>query len=301
MADRSPGRRGAPASRTLALSILFAPAAALADTAPTIDTEDATLGSVDVGERRLHPIFGVDIRNGDFARGGYDDDAANLQRLPVHLQAGLDYAIHVDANGKADAWLLATSSNGLHSPASYETVRPRIWYESNNLIGVVAEPTKGFRIGAAYAIKTSPNAVSGTSHEASLTMAFEAKHGIGFLHPSFVATVHPILGKGLYTQAGLDPSFKLTPSKNGLSLGVPVSFGVGWSGFYEAGTGTLLFGAAGLSLSKPLTLGAVHAKLQASAQALIRDHRLSQLGSAGKDAETSTVVPFAQVGISMAL
>lgn len=271
----------------------------MAATAPTIDTEDASLGSVEVGPGRFHPVLGVDLRNGDFARGGYDDDAANLDRLPVHLQLGFNYALHLRDDGSADAWILGSSANGLHSPAAYEVVRPRAWYESNNLLGVVAEPVDGLRVGAAYTIKTSPNAVSGTSHEASLTLAYQRNHGLGVLHPSFAATVHPAQGRGLYTQAGISPSFKLAAGKSAPSLGVPVAVGVGWNGFYQAGTGALVFGSAGLSLSQPVRLGAVPAKLQASASALIRDNGLRHLVSA--DGETATVVPYVQLGLTVAL
>jgi hypothetical protein len=36
---------------------------------PTIDTEDATLGSASVGRGHVHPLIALDVRNGDFARG----------------------------------------------------------------------------------------------------------------------------------------------------------------------------------------------------------------------------------------
>ena len=278
---------------------MLMPGALAAQTAPTIDTEDAQLGEVTVGEGRFHPVLGADIRNGDFARGSYDDDAANLHRLPVHLQAGFNYAIGQGADGQANAWLVVTSSNGIHSPASYEVVHPRAWYESNNLVGVVAEPLPGLRVGGVYTIKTSPNDVSGTTHEASLTAAFEAKQGWGVLNPTFVATVHPQGGGGIYTQFGVSPSLPLGSGEKAPSLGVPLLIGVGWDGFYQRGTGSLTYGSAGLSLSQPFRMGPAHAEFQASALALIRDNRLRRLGSA--DAETSMVVPLVQIGVSVAL
>lgn len=294
MADRRSGRRVA-----VALFALLAAPALRAGTAPTIDTEDASLGEVEVEPGRFHPVLGVDLRNGDFARASYDNDAASLDRLPVHLQIGFNYAMHLRADGTADAWLVGSSSNGFHSPAAYEVVRPRAWYESNNLLGVVAEPVDGLRLGAAYTIKTSPNAVSGTTHEASLTLAYQSDHGLGVLHPSFAATVRPVGDGGFYTQAGIEPSFKLAAGKQAPSLGVPLVIGVGWHGFYGAGTGGLVYGSAGLSLSQPVRLGGLQAKLQASALALVRDDGLRRIVSA--DGETATVVPYVQLGLTMAL
>jgi hypothetical protein len=281
------------------IALAALPGMSEAATAPTIDTEDDSLGSVKVGEGRFHPVFSVDLRNGDFARGGYDDDAANLHRLPVHLLVGFNYALHLREDGTADAWVVGASSNGIHSPDSYEVVRPRAWYESNNLIGVVVEPVDGFRIGSAYTIKTSPNAVAGTTHEASVTMAYQSDYGLGVLQPNFAATIHPAQGRGIYTQVGVQPSFKLVAGERGLSLGVPLALGVGWNGFYQARTGTLMFGSAGLSLSHPIQLGRIPAKFQASAVALIRDRGLRELVSA--DGETSTVVPYVQLGLTFAL
>jgi hypothetical protein len=270
-----------------------------ARTVPTIDTEDADLGSQEVAAGRFHPILGFDVRNGDFARGSYDDDAASLDRVPVHAQLGFGWELHRGATGDADAWLVGTSSNGFHSPASYETASPRAWYESNNLLGVVVQPAKGLRAGAAYTIKTSPNGVSATTHEASLTFAYEGKHGLGMLHPSFAATVRPKGGHGVFTQIGIEPGFALSAGENAAQLSVPLRFGVGWRGFYEAGTGDVTYGSAGLALSKPVSLGATRWRLHAEALAVVRDGTLRRLG--GADAETSAVVPLVTVGAALAL
>jgi hypothetical protein len=61
---------------------------ASAQTVPFIDTEDATLSEVDVGDGAVHPIVSFDVRNGDYARGAYDDDDAGLGRVPVHVAIG---------------------------------------------------------------------------------------------------------------------------------------------------------------------------------------------------------------------
>jgi hypothetical protein len=276
--------------------MLMLPTGLSAQTMPTIDTEDAELGSLEVGEGRFHPSFGVDVRNGDFARGGYDDDAANLARLPVHLQLGFGYEVSHGADGKADAWIIGSSSNGIHAPASYERGHPRAWYESNNLLGVVIAPAKGLTAGLAYTIKTSPNGVADTSHEASATVAYEAKQGIGLLHPSFAATVRPKGGQGVFTQVGIAPSVDLSAAETPPTLSFPMKVGIGWKGFYEAGTGTVAYGSAGVGLARPFLVGSVHLRAHAEALATWRDRTLSHLGSA--DAETSHVVPLVTIGLS---
>ena len=283
----------------LALAALLSGGPLAARTVPTIDTEDADLGSQEVGDGRFHPVVGLDVRNGDFARGSYDDDAASLDRVPVHAQLGFGWELHRDATGDADAWLVGTSSNGFHSPASYEQASPRAWYESNNLLGVVIRPAKGLKTGVAYTIKTSPNGVSATTHEASLTLAYEARHGLGLLHPSFATTVRPKGGHGVFTQVGIEPGFALSGGERATKLSVPLRFGVGWRGFYEAGSGDVTYGSAGLALSRPFMVGATRWRLHAEALAVVRDGTLRRLGSA--DAESSAVVPLVTVGAALAL
>ena len=277
-------------------TLLLVPAAAGAQTIPTVDTEDASLGSLAVGRGRLHPILGVDLRNGDFARGGYDDDAANLDRLPVHVQLGLAFDLHRDASGEADWWLVGSSSNGFHAPSPDERTRPRAWYESNNLVALVGKPARGLTVGAAYTIKTSPNGVAGTSHEASLTAAFEGTRGIGLLHPGAAVTVRPKGDGGVFTQVSIEPEVALRSGDDAPSLSLPVIAGVGWSGFYGPGTGDVAYGSAGVAYSHPFVIGNGHWRLRAEALAVVRDPTLRRLGSL--DAETSRVVPLATVALT---
>ncbi len=268
---------------------------AAAQTIPTIDTEDAGLGSLSVGGGRFHPTLGLDLRNGDFARGGYDDDAANLDRLPVHVQIGFGFDLHRARDGKTDLWLVGTSSNGIHAPGRDEQVSPRSWYESNTLLGIVGTPAKGLTLGAAYTIKASPNGVSGTSHESSVTAAYEGETGIGVLHPSFAATVRPKGGSGLFTQVGIEPQTALRSDDDAPTISVPVVFGVGWGGFYEPGSGTVTYGSVGLAYAHPFVVGDAHWRLRIDGAALIRDDTLRRIGSL--DAEASTVVPLVTIAL----
>jgi hypothetical protein len=271
---------------------------AAAQTISTIDTEDAGLGSLTVGAGRFHPTIGLDVRNGDFARGGYDDDAANLRRVPVHVQIGFGFDLHRDTQGETDLWLIGSSSNGVHSPIREERVSPRGWYESNNLIGLVGTAAKGLTLGAAYTIKASPNGIAGTSHEASVTAAYEGDSWYGALHPSLAATVRPKGGHGLFTQAGVEPQVALRSGDDAPTLSLPAVFGVGWGGFYEAGTGTVTYGSLGLAYAHPFVVGAAHWRLRVDGAAVIRDDTLRFLGSA--DAETDTIVPLVTISLATA-
>jgi len=274
------------------------PAAAGAQTIPTVDTEDASLGSLDAGRGRLHSVVGVDLRNGDFARGGYDDDAANLDRLPVHVQFGLAWDLHRDTEGTADWWLVGSSSNGFHAASRDERTRPRAWYESNNLVALVGKPMRGLTVGAAYTIKTSPNGVAGTSHEASLTAAFDGDGAIGALHPGAAVTVRPKGDNGVFTQVSIEPEVALRSGDAAPTLSLPVIAGVGWGGFYGAGTGDVAYGSAGVAYSHPFRLGGGHWRLRAEALAVVRDPTLRRIGSL--DAETARVVPLATIALTFA-
>ncbi|GGB38243.1 hypothetical protein GCM10011380_29550 [Sphingomonas metalli] len=274
------------------------PAGATAQRAPVIDTEDAGLGGTAVGAGRFHPIIGLDLRNGDFARGGYDDDAANLDRVPVHAQLGFAWELGRDRAGKADFWLVGTSSNGLHAPVAAEWARPRGWYESNNLVGLVVAPGGGWRLGAAYTIKASPNGVSATTHEASLTAALDGERGLAALHPAAAVTTRTRGDGGVYAQASIQPELALGHGEDAPSLSVPLLVGTGWGGFYGPGTGTVAYASAGLAYAHPFTAGGAHWRLRAEVLALLRDATLRRLGS--EDAETAAVVPLATVGVTMA-
>ena len=283
----------------------FAPVALVVSTpgttqsVPTIDTEDVTLGSSSAGAGSIHPAFGIDIRNGDFARGNYDDDAANLDRLPVHVQVGVAADLHHDAAGQADVWLVIRSSNGVHSAWLSERTSPRGWYESNNLVGLIAAPIEGLRAGMVYTIKTSPNGVSDTTHEASITASYDGKDTIGWLHPTFSATVRPKGAQGLFTQLGIEPELALGTSEHAPTLSLPAVIGMGWRGFYDAGSGNRLYANAGLAIGQPVRLGNLHASLRAEMLALFRDDRLRRLS--GPRGETGAVVPLATLSLNIAL
>lgn len=284
--------RTAPA---LLAMLLAAPAAA--QDAPTLETEDATLGSVSVGEGRLHPILTVDVRNGDISRGEYDDDGPGLDRVPLHAELGFAYELSRDERGEADLFLVVASSNGFHSPRADERTSPRVWYESNNILGLIAAPADGVRAGLAYTIKTSPNGVSPTTHELSATAAFEGERGLGPLRPTLVATMRPRGGAGLFTGVGVEPEFATTASEDGPSVSLPAKFGVGWGGFYEPGSGDVTYGSAGLAYSHPFQVGDARWRFRSELLAVVRDDALRRLGEA--DADRSTLVPLATVSLSV--
>ena len=284
--------------RALAVAVVLAtPAVAHAQDAPMLETEDATLGSASVGEGRFHPVATLDVRNGDFSRGEYDDDGADLGRAPVHVEIGFAYALHRRAGGEADLHLAAASSNGFHAPRSDERSAPRSWYESNTIVGLIATPTQGLRAGVAYTIKASPNGVSSTTHELSATAAYERDRGVGALRPIAVATVRPKGGRGLFTGIGVEPEVATTTREDGPTLSAPAKFGVGWDGFYEVGSGDVVYGSVGLAYSHPFEVGATRWRWRAELLAVVRDDRLRQLGDG--DAERSTVVPLATVSLTV--
>ena len=282
--------------RLRGLLVLLMSTAAAAQSVPAVDTEDASLGTIPVGMGSLHLLAGVDLRNGDFARGSYDDDAAGLGRLPAHVQLGFAAALHAGKDGATDMWLVGRSSNGFHSAHADESSSPRAWYESNNLLGFVAAPTTDLRIGAIYTIKASPNGVSATTHEASVTLSYDGKAGLGALHPIVVATVRPRGGHGVFTTAGVEPILLAAGGESGAKITIPSKFGVGWGGFYEAGSGTRLYGSTGLALAGPIPLGATQVRVRAELLALIRDDRLRRLG----DSSHATVEPLATLSLSTA-
>ncbi|KTT14087.1 hypothetical protein NS2R_01475 [Pseudomonas oryzihabitans] len=265
---------------------------------PSIETEDATLSSVDVSETsgRFHPQLGLDVRNGDFSRGNYDDDAASLDRIPLHAQVGFALDLHQAPAGATDAWLVFSSSNGFHTPSSDERVSPRRWYESNNLLGLVVSPAAGLRVGFVYTVKTSPNDVAATTQEASLTLAYQADSGLGAWRPGLAVTTRTQGDGGLYTQGSLEPGLDLSPT--GLRLSFPSALGVGWNGFYGPDSGDRLYARTGLALEQPFRWGETRWSARAEALALYRDGALRELS--GPEGETDGVVPQVTLSLSMA-
>lgn len=269
-----------------------------AQTVPFSDTEDSSLGDIAVGEGSWHPIGRLNLRNGDYARGSYDDDSSSLSRIPVHVELGLVYDLKEAINGAGGMWLEVHSSNGVHAPSSQETRNPRAWYESNNLVGFVFAPTKDLRTSLSYTIKTSPNDVASTSHEASVALSYQSDRGVGWLRPNAVATIRPKGGHGLYTQLAIEPEWKLGAAENALSLSMPALIGIGWSGFYEPGSGTVGYSSIGLAATQPFMVGAAKWSLRGEIAALVRDRTLARLD--GDDANRATVVPIGQLTLSLA-
>jgi hypothetical protein len=281
----------------LVAAMLAVPAAAQT-TVPFADTEDATLSEIDVGDGDWHPISSVDARNGDYARGAYDDDNAGLGRIPVHVAIGGVVVLHRDATRAGTLFLMAQSSNGFHAPRRDERARPRAWYESNNLIGLAWRPADGVNAAITYAIKTSPNGVAATTHEASLTFLYTADDAPGRLKPRVAVTRRTQGQGGVYTIVGIAPSIALSDREDAATLSLPVTAGMGWRGFYAADSGDRFYGSGGVSLAQPLRIGGARATLQAEVLALIRDDGLRRLDAPG--GTTAAVVPHATVSLAFA-
>ena len=265
---------------------------------PFIDTEDATLSDVDVGEGAIHPIVSFDVRNGDYARGAYDDDDAGLGRVPVHVAVGGAAVLKRHADGQGALFLVGQSSNGFHAPRSGERARPRSWYESNTIVGLAWRPAAGLSAAVAYAIKASPNGVAGTTHEASLTFLYTGKDALGFLAPRFAATTRTKGQGGVYTIIGIAPAVPLTCAESGATLTMPVSVGAGWRSFYAAESGDRVYGSAGMSVAQPLKIAGAKASLQGEILAVVRDRQLRRLDAPG--GTTASVVPLATISLAMA-
>jgi hypothetical protein len=281
------------------LAAMSGSAVASAQSVPTIDTEDATLGSATTaGHGRVHPMLAFDGRNGDFARGNYDDDRADLNRLPVHAQVGVAIDLWHGGDGQPVGWLVLRSSNGFHAPAVREATAPRAWYESNTLAALVFTPAKGLRAAAVYTVKASPNGVSATTHEASLSFAYDGDDAVGSLAPTFAVTTRSKGASGVYTQVGIEPGFALGSGDGAAKVSTPLAVGVGWRGFYGRNCKDRMFASAGAALEQPFSLGSTHATMRWEALALIRDNRLAALS--GPDGETATVVPLVTWSVSVA-
>lgn len=278
--------------------VVTAPAGA--QTIPFADTEDATLSEIDVGAGSLHPVVSIDLRNGDYARGAYDDDNAGFGRVPFHVSLGGAVVLRRQAGGEGDGtlFLIGQSSNGFHAPRPDERASPRGWYESNNLVGIAWRPVKGVSAAATYTIKTSPNAIATTSHEASLTFLYTADDRVGRFKPRLAVTRRTRGNGGFYTIGGIAPSFALSKRQDGPTLGLPITVGIGWNGFYAADSGTRAYGSGGISLSQPVSLGSAKATLQADVLALVRDDQLRRLD--GPSGTTATLVPYATLSMAVA-
>lgn len=284
-------------SRTVAGAVLAmlaanlsaaAQAQAQAQDVPVIDTEDATLGSAEVGPGGLHGLATIDLRNGDYARGAYDDDDASLARLPVHVALGFAAVLRRGADGAGTLFVVGQSSNGFHAPAADERRDPRSWYESNTIVALAWRPVDGLTTAAAYAVKVSPNGVSATTQEASLSGRYAADDGVGRWRPQIVMTRRTRGDSGTYTLIGVAPEIPIGSA----TLAFPLSAGIGWGGFYAPGSGDRLHASLGMSFETPLSK---QMRLRVQGVALARDARLASLDAPrGSDAP---VIPLVTIAI----
>ncbi len=280
------------------LLALAAPAAA-ADTVPFADTEDATLSAVAVGPGDVHAIAGTDLRNGDYARGSLDDeDDAGLGRVPVHVAIGGAIVLRRDAAGAGTLFLIGQSSNGIHAPRRNERAAPRAWYESNTIAGLAWRPVAGLTGAALYTIKASPNGIAATTHEASLSAAYDGADAAGSLHPRLAVTRRTQGTGGLYTIAGIAPEWRLAAGDDAPTVTLPLTAGIGWGGFYAAGSGTRAYASAGIALARPVRLAGARATVQAEVLALVRDDPLRRLDAPA--GTTAAIVPLATLSCRMA-
>ena len=293
---RGRGRAALCALGLVSATVLNTEVAHAQQNIPTSDTEDAELGSLPVRPGRWHLFATVDVRNGDYARGSYDDDASGLHQVPIHAQLGLAINLHQKIDGSADAVLLVETNNGFHGPRVAETSTPRAWYESNNLLGIALRPLKDVTMAFSYTNKSSPNGVSGTTHEISGAFAYEGASALGQLHPTATITLRPAAGRGAYAQVGAEPSLKLSKSSSSGEISIPLHVGVGWGGFYETGTGTVTYGNIGLAFSQPFSPAGKRVRFRAEVLALIRDPTLRRLD--GDQADHAAVVPLATISLA---
>ena len=289
-------KRTALAAIASTIAMIIA-APAWAQDMPTINA-DGHLGKVAIDkDGRLHASVGLNLRNGDFSRGAYDDDAANLDRLPVHAALTLGWELSRNASGAPDLWIEASTSNGFHAPIALERTSPRIWYESNEHAALIYKPNEAVTTALAYVVKTSPNGVSPTTNELTAAVGYGADEGVGRLHPSTALTVHTRNGHGAYALFGIEPKFDLGSGEAPPTIGVPARFGVGFDDFYGSGTGTASYESVGIAYAQPVSIGAGHLNLRAQVLALIRDKTVRARG--GADAEHATIVPLATLGATM--
>lgn len=274
-------------------SALVAPVAVQAAerrSVPVIDTEDATLGTTEVPAGPLHGTVSLDVRNGDYARGAYDDDDAGLSRLPVHAAITVAGVLARDAAGEGRLFLIGQSSNGVHAPSPDERRTPRSWYESNTIVALAWQPANGLTAAAAYAIKASPNGIAGTTHEASLSVRYAGDRGLGWWRPNLVVTRRTRGDGGVFTLLGLSPEMRLGET----TLSTPLVAGIGWGDFYGPGSGDRRYASAGLAVQHPLGRVAVW---RAEIVAIARDRRLRRLDAPG--GTTAPLVPLATIALTV--
>ncbi|WP_312487664.1 hypothetical protein [Sphingomonas sp.] len=284
----------------IAVACIAAASPGHAQTIPFADTEDATLSEIDVADEATdwHPVLSFDLRNGDYARGALDDDNAGLGRMPVHVALGGAVVLRRGEDGRADLFVIGQNSNGFHAPGRDERGAPRSWYESNTILGLAWRPVPRLDVAALYAIKASPNGVASTTHEASLSLSYTGDDALGRWKPRAAITRRTQGDGGVYTIAGISPSLDLSDEEDGPTLSVPLMAGMGWQGFYGAGTGNRGYASGGLTLAQPIDLAGSKATLQAEMLALVRDDRLRLLDAPG--GSTATVIPQATLSLTMA-
>lgn len=184
-----------------------------------------------------------------------------------------------------DLTLTLGSQNGLADQVQPTRSQNEWWYESNNFAGLAARLDEDWLLGLTYTVYTSPNDVSPTFQEVALAGKYTGRLFGVALGPQLKVVV-PVdredaaFKTGVYTELSLTPSF--TPFGDVMTLGFPLTVGVGLDDYYGPGSGASAFGAAGVTASFPLTFmprGYGSWAFSVGAEAVVRDDDIRGLSS----------------------
>ena len=126
------------------------------------------------------------------------------------------------------------------------------WYESNNFAALTARLGRDWLGQITYSMYSSPNDVSATGYELALAGAYRGENLLGWLKPQ-LKIAKPTDRGGVYTELVATPGLTLREdAAYPITVGVPLTLGIGFDDYHGPGAGTTGFVGAGLSGSVPL-------------------------------------------------
>lgn len=283
----------APPVRVLVVAVALVLAAtpdAFAQASKRAFSHVGSLGDVGRSESdnpgRIHVIGKLRLDTADYFRGAFDDVPERLDEVVFGPDLSLTFELLPRELGLLrDLTLTVGSQNGLADQVQPTQSQNEWWYESNNFAGLAARLGDDWLLGLTYTVYTSPNDVSPTFQEVALAGRYTGRVFGVALAPQ-VKVVVPVdredaaFKTGVYAELNVTPS--LEPFGDVMTLGFPLTVGVGFDDYYGPGSETSVFGAAGVTASFPLPFmprGYGSWVFSVGGEAVVRDDDIRRLSS----------------------
>lgn len=263
-----------------------------------MDYDGTIYTSATPSSARIHLLGALSLDSADYFRGAFNgveedlDDWAFKPSLAmvVQLWGGRDEIRNLN--------LTVGSANGI-SDVEDEfggAGEPDLWYKANPYAALSLEITQKWKLGMGYTAYSSPDQVLGSWQELAFTAAYIASGRVGEVSPQVKLAIPVNDGDGFYTEASIDPAFKIGNSQ--LTLDIPAVVGIGWADYYDD-KDTALWAGLGVKGTYPVNTPTDYGNWSLFAGLYLnwRENAIVDLGKPIDD-DAGNLIAFVNVGVS---